>query len=191
MKFRSERLEYREFTENDFSLFYSVFSNAQVMRYAYIDKVDCEEELRPYFKRVLSNNITHENRQAYEFAINFNDSFIGFADIEIHTKNSAGGCGEIGYFLLPGFWGSGYATEIARSLTAICFKQLGLHRVTARCNANNLKSENIMKKVGMVKEGELRKTRFKNGQWDDEKNYSILLEEWKENDSKIPEIISL
>ncbi|TCL75195.1 hypothetical protein EDC14_1003127 [Hydrogenispora ethanolica] len=64
-------------------------------------------------------------------------------------------------------------------LLAICFIQLGLHRVTARCNARNLSSERVMQKAGMVKEGEFRKARFKNGGWDDECHYGILKEEWQ------------
>lgn len=38
-----------------------------------------------------------------------------------------------------------------------------------------------MKNVGMLKEGEFRKARFKNGRWDNELRYSILLEEWEKN----------
>lgn len=36
-----------------------------------------------------------------------------------------------------------------------------------------------MKKAGMLKEGELRKVRFKNSRWDNEQHYSILMEEWE------------
>ena len=34
-------------------------------------------------------------------------------------------------------------------------------------------------KVGMTKEGELRKVRFKNGMWVNEYIYGILAEEWE------------
>ncbi|QGQ96590.1 N-acetyltransferase [Paenibacillus psychroresistens] len=192
MIYRSERLNYREFTENDFHLFYSVFSNEQVMRYALIEKFNCEEDILPYFKKVLKNNITIENRNAYEFAVflTSDDSFIGFADIEIHNKNNLGGCGEIGYFLIPSFWGNGYATEISNLLSEICFKHINLHRVAARCNSNNLQSEKIMKKVGMTKEGEFRRVRFKNGEWENEQHYSILLDEWEQSCSEMSEIVS-
>ncbi len=193
MKFRSERLVYREFTENDFHLFFSVFSNEQVMKYTLIDKFGREEDILPYFKKVLKNNITFENRKAYEFAVFLasNGSFTGFADIEIHNLNNFGGCGEIGYLLIPSFWGNGYATEIANSLVGICFKRLNLHRVAARCNANNLQSERVMKKVGMVREGEFRKVRLKNGKWENELHYSILVEEWEQNCHMMPEILYL
>jgi ribosomal-protein-alanine N-acetyltransferase len=195
MIFKSERLIFREFTEVDFQLYYSLFSNEQVMKYAWIDRFRSEEEGLAYFKKILENNVTTENRPSYEFAVflstdNTNTSnlsnevkeakFIGFADIVIHKKNPFGGWGEIGYFLFPEFWGFGYATEIANTLIEFSFKQLKLHKVDASCNYNNYKSERIMKKVGMVKEGELRKVRFKEGRWDNELRYSILIDEWEQ-----------
>lgn len=187
--FTSERLAFREFREEDFALYYSVFSNEQVMRYAWIDRFDCEEELLPLFEEVMKNNMAGEKRKAYEFAVflQSDNSFIGFANIEIHIRNSSGGCGEIGYFILPEYWGSGYATEIVSKLIEVCFTHIKLHRVHARCNANNLKSEKVMKKAGMKKEGELRKVRFKNGRWDDEKHYGLLAEEWKNFKSPVGE----
>lgn len=186
MEIFSKRLLLREFTESDFHLFFSVFSNEQIMKYALMDQVHQEEELAAYFKKVMQNNITVKNRPCYEFAVFsvLDERFIGFADVEILSRNQFGGSAEIGYFLLPGFWGNGYATEIANTLTEFCFLGLHLHRVTARCNANNLSSEKVMKKSGMVQEGEFRKARYKNGQWVNEKHYSILKEEWEETNIK-------
>jgi [ribosomal protein S5]-alanine N-acetyltransferase len=193
VQFRSERLEYREFTENDFNLFYSVFSNEHVMKYAYLDKFSCEEDLFPNFMNLLKNNSTSENRKAFEFGVflSSNNNFIGFADIEVRNMNDFGGCGEIGYFILQSFWGNGYGSEIADSLIEFCFKQLNMHRVSAKCNSNNLQSEKFMKKAGMIKEGEFRKIRFKNNQWENEQNYSILIEEWEERNKKESKIIIL
>ena len=72
-----------------------------------------------------------------------------------------------------------YATEISKTLLDIGFRDLGLHRISARCNANNSRSESVMKKIGMVKEGEIRKDRFKDGHWDNELLYGIIKPEWE------------
>jgi [ribosomal protein S5]-alanine N-acetyltransferase len=183
MSLKGERLIFREFAPNDFHLFHSVFTNESIMKYTLIDKFMAEEPLIPYFEKVLEHNAAVGNRIAYEYAIftASDEAFIGFCDIEIHNRNSLGGCGEIGYLLLPAFWGNGYATEIARALIEFCFTCLHLHRVSARCNSNNLPSEKVMRKAGMTKEGELRKVRFKNSMWDNELLYSILIEEWGQN----------
>jgi len=55
MNFNSGRITYRYFTRQDFSLFYSIFSNEQVMRYAWIDKFNSEEEITPFFESFLNN----------------------------------------------------------------------------------------------------------------------------------------
>lgn len=180
MEFKSKQLKYRSFTEEDFPLFYSVFSNEQVMRYAWIDKIDSESKARALFEEFLSQSDTPSKNNSYSFAVYTLEEghFAGFANIELHSHNSYGGCGEIGYFLLPPFWGKGYATELAQALIKFGFESLGLHKLCARCNANNLKSEAVMQKAGMLKEGHLRKVRFKNNNWDDEKHYGILLEDW-------------
>lgn len=181
MDFTSKRLKYRTFTKQDFSLFYSVFSNEQIMRYAWIDKFNSEEEIIPFFEEILNYDDMPNKENGYAFAVftRDDDSFIGFADILLNSQNSFGGCGEIGYFLLPEHWGKGYATEMSNALIELGFTKFKLHKVSARCDSNNLKSEGVMKKVGMTKEGELRKVRLKYGVWDDEKHYGILIDEWK------------
>lgn len=181
MKLLSKRLSFKEFAEEDFEQFYSVFSNGQVMRYTFMDKFDSDDACRCIFNTVLQNNQAGKKRTGYEFAVfsSQDGNFVGIADIDIHIINESGGCGEIGYYLLPEFWGNGYATEIADTLIRFCFSGLNLHRVEARCNSNNTRSENVMVKTGMVREGVLREVRPKGGQWDNEALYSILKEEWE------------
>jgi [ribosomal protein S5]-alanine N-acetyltransferase len=180
MMLTSERLVFRDFVEEDFPLYCSVFTNEQVMQYAYNDRFTSEEECRASFDGILQSSKTTQGRLEYEFAAFTlaDECFAGFAEIGIDKINQTGGCGEIGYFLLPECWGKGYATETATALIDFCFTSLNLHRVQAHCNSNNVRSENVMQKAGMTMEGEHRRARFKHGRWDNEKCYSILKEEW-------------
>lgn len=57
------------------------------------------------------------------------------------------------------------------------FEKLNVHRIQANCNANNVASEKIMKRIGMKIEGTLRHTRFLRGEWCDSTIYSILEDE--------------
>ncbi|MEN2775524.1 GNAT family protein [Acetivibrio clariflavus] len=75
--------------------------------------------------------------------------------------------------------GNGFATEMASKLIEICFKDIKLHKVSASCNVNNVQSRKGMEKVGKIKEGELRKVRFRNGVKVNEYKYGILYEEWE------------
>ena len=110
MEFSSKRLCFREFDRNEFEFFYSIFSNEQVMEHAFLDRFVSKEDGLLYFEGILENNKANTDRKAYEFGVyrKTNVEFIGFADIEIGQKNNCGGWGEIGYFVLPEFWGHGY-----------------------------------------------------------------------------------
>jgi ribosomal-protein-alanine N-acetyltransferase len=180
MQYEKGRIALREFGEKDFDLLYSVLSNEKIMRYAYWERFESKDAMMPVFQKVLENNQTAEGRKAYEYAVYLKSGeYIGYAGVEINKQNDYGGYGEIGYFLLEDYWGKGLATEMAEAVLEICFTQLNLHKATASCNADNISSENIMKKIGMKKEGCFRKERFKNGMWHDELRYGILKEEWE------------
>ena len=60
--------------------------------------------------------------------------------------------GLLGYLVDPAHQGRGYATEIARAALDLAFGDLGLHRVTAGCFADNVASWRVMEKVGMRRE---------------------------------------
>lgn len=180
MIYRSERLYLREIEEDDFDLFYSLYSNDKVMKYTYLDKFGSKEEFRSYFEEVIKNNLSKNKRAVYTYVVFLlDDNFAGIAEIEINYKNNHGGIGEIGYYILPDYWGNGYGPEIAKLLLEIGFWDIKLHRLYGRCNVNNIASQKVMEKIGMTKEGELRKVRFKDNEWVNEYMYGILLEEWK------------
>jgi RimJ/RimL family protein N-acetyltransferase len=47
------------------------------------------------------------------------------------------------------FWGRGYATEAARAMIAYAFETMKLPRVLADTSADNERSQNVMKRLGM------------------------------------------
>jgi len=81
--------------------------------------------------------------------------------IEKETGQIIGHCGileksiegrnqyEIVYVLAKSAWGRGFATEAASSLKDYAFGQLGLKRITALIDPDNLKSEMVATKIGL------------------------------------------
>jgi len=98
---------------------------------------------------------------------------------KIHMTDRGNREGEIGYYLERESWKKGFATETARALLAFGFSRLGLHRMVALCFVENRGSAHVLKKIGMTREGVLRKHRLKDGQWVDPYLYSILDSEWE------------
>ena len=56
---------------------------------------------------------------------------------------------EIGWWLLPEYWGKGLATEAAREVMKYGFETIGLKRIVAIAHPPNEESIRIMQKLGM------------------------------------------
>jgi RimJ/RimL family protein N-acetyltransferase len=60
---------------------------------------------------------------------------------------------DIGFALLPEFWGHGYAYESASAVMALAKDGLGLSRIVAVTNPDNYSSIRVLEKLGMRPEG--------------------------------------
>jgi RimJ/RimL family protein N-acetyltransferase len=57
---------------------------------------------------------------------------------------------EIGWRLIRAAWGHGYATESARACLDHGFAQIGLAEVLSYTRHDNIRSENVMKRLGLT-----------------------------------------
>jgi RimJ/RimL family protein N-acetyltransferase len=64
---------------------------------------------------------------------------------------------ELGYVLARKFWGKGYMTEAVRAVVNWAIKEEEVYRVWAVCDVENLASARVMEKIGMQREGVLRR----------------------------------
>jgi [ribosomal protein S5]-alanine N-acetyltransferase len=86
---------------------------------------------------------------------------------------------ELGWVFHPLYHRRGYATEAAAALLEYGFTSLSVHRVTATCQPENPASWRVMEKLGMKREGHLRKCIYRDETtWWDEYFYALLEEEW-------------
>ena len=60
---------------------------------------------------------------------------------------------EIGYILKRSAWGKGYATEAAQRLLKFAFEETPLDEIVAVIDAENIASQSILEKCGLVSEG--------------------------------------
>lgn len=102
------------------------------------------------------------------------DSVIGCVSLDIDPKHERG---ELGYWMGRAYWGNGYMTEAARACVEFGLRELGLQKITARYLAFNPASGRVMEKIGMKREGLLRRHLKKDGILYDVLEYGILREE--------------
>jgi RimJ/RimL family protein N-acetyltransferase len=85
----------------------------------------------------------------------------------------------IGYIVDPDFAGKGVATDLTCGLLRAAFERLGLRRVTASCNADNLASARVLEKAGMRREQHgIEDSWHAELGWVDGYQYAILAREW-------------
>ena len=80
------------------------------------------------------------------------DSAIGLFEIRLEDFKA-----ELGYGLGKAFWGKGYTTEAARTVVDWALAQPSIYRVWAVCDVDNIGSRRVMEKIGMQREGILRR----------------------------------
>jgi RimJ/RimL family protein N-acetyltransferase len=78
--------------------------------------------------------------------------FIGFTGLDPVDEDMPFTGVEIGWRLARSAWGHGYATEAARATLAFGFKTLELHEILAVTPATNLRSQAVMRRIGMTRD---------------------------------------
>lgn len=81
---------------------------------------------------------------------------------------------ELGYWLIPDYWGSGAAQECVAAVVAHGFDSMGLHRIGAEVDTDNLRSCRLLERLGFQFEGIRRGYELKDGVFLDLKYYARL-----------------
>lgn len=97
------------------------------------------------------------------------------------TTLATGTEAELGWAIDPEFAGRGLAREALHCVLHLCFTELGLRRVTARCFAENEPSWRLMERLGMRRESHLVAAALHRERgWVDGYAYGLLAVEWLE-----------
>lgn len=86
---------------------------------------------------------------------------------------------ELGYWLVAGAWGQGFATEACRAMLAFGFSDLELQRIYAQVLSGNQPSIRVLEKLGMIHEGVKRQHVTKDTALHDIVLYGLLRGEWE------------
>jgi len=81
---------------------------------------------------------------------------------------------QLGYWIGEEYARQGFARAAVRGVLKFCFDDLGLHRVEAAVQANNIPSINLLGFLGFQHEGTARAFLKINGQWRDHEIFSRL-----------------
>jgi RimJ/RimL family protein N-acetyltransferase len=157
----TERLLLREFDEGDVAPFYLMGSDPAVIRYTGDPAgglTSLEHALEVLRSRPLADYRNHGYGR-WACVLKASGEVIGFAGLKYLADMQEV---DIGYRLLPAYWGQGLATEAARAVLDYGRTRLGLGRIIGLVDPENVASVRILEKLGLTPDGqvELQGKRF-------------------------------
>lgn len=147
--FKSERLGFRNWTDEDLDALYAVNSDPQVMEF--FSKCPSRDETLDFIHRMQKQ---FSKKGFCYFAVELLESkeLIGFIGIAEQTYEADfTPCVDIGWRIGTKYWYKGYATEGAKATLQFAKESTSLTEILSVAPAINSKSEAVMKKIGMEK----------------------------------------
>lgn len=169
----SERLLLRDFRDEDFEAVHAYATDLDVIRFMTWGP-NSESETRDFLKRAQSH-LEVDPRVEFELAVIRRELGDLIGGIGLHADGSKG---MLGYCFARSAWGKGYAAEAAEVVLEFGFQSLGLHRIWACCDPENVGSIRVLRKLGMRQEGHLKHDCQIRGEWRDNLLFAVLEDEW-------------
>jgi ribosomal-protein-alanine N-acetyltransferase len=145
---RTERLILRQWRDEDRDPFAAMNADPEVMEHfpAVLGRADSDAMADRIRRRIADGGVGF-----WAVEIAETGRFIGFTGLSVPRFDAPFmPAVEIGWRLARDAWGHGYATEAARRALAFAFGDLGLAEVVAFTSTTNLRSQAVMRRIGMT-----------------------------------------
>ncbi len=150
--FETARLLLRPPTMEDAAAIFQQYAqDAQVAKYMTWRPHDAIQTTREFLERCLAG---WEKETAFPWVITQKDGhqFLGMIELRNNAFKA-----ELGYVLARAYWGRGFMAEAGQAVVEWALAQPDLYRVWAVCDVDNLASARVLEKIGMQREGLLRR----------------------------------
>lgn len=176
----TERLILRDYREDDFDEYFRLKTDEKTMYYLQDIQLFSKEEADEDFQMVLED-MKKLDRKFYFLHMELKESHeqVGSVGYTVTDNTPAGKLVHAGYFTYPKFWGNGYTTEALKKVLEFAFMEHDVYRVTTGCLAENVGSERVMQKCGLIKEAEHVDYEWHDGKMKTRLEYRLLKQEWE------------
>lgn len=138
-------LKLEKFRADDFHLYYSLVSNEQVMAMI-TERVLEMEEAKKDFEKIISFNSRDPLFGYYKILEKDNLEFIGLGKLEMEDLDKKEA--ELGYMILPQFWGKGIASTVSLTLIELAKLNTSIDKLYAIIDPKNAPSRKVLTKNG-------------------------------------------
>ncbi|HDX9613817.1 TPA: GNAT family N-acetyltransferase [Bacillus toyonensis] len=143
-----QKLYCTKYGATDFNQYFQLVSNEEVMAQI-TERAIPLDEAQNDFEKLLKRNEKHQLFGSYKVYDSITNEYIGLGHITLSEENEKEA--EIGYMILPGYWGKRYGSAIAKELIHIA-KQTEVNVLKAMIDPNNIPSRKILLNVGFTSE---------------------------------------
>jgi len=175
VELKTERLIIRDFVSEDWKTVHTYGADPEVCRF--LPWGPNSEDDTKSFIQIAIDQQAEAPRKSFELAVFTKRNNVHLGGVGIRVKSLSNNDADIGYVMRRNEWGKGYGTEVAKAIIHFGFKELKIKRIEATTLPENTASIEILKKVGMRKEGLLQQHLMVRGKYRDSFLYAILRED--------------
>lgn len=147
--FKSERLGFRNWLESDIEMMTEINADKNVMEF--FPDIASKGQTIDFIQK-MQKQFTEKGFCYFAVDKLKNNEFIGFIGLsEKNFESEFTPCIDIGWRLSNLEWNNGFATEGAKRCLEYAFNVLKLEKIYSIAPKINIKSERVMKKIGMEK----------------------------------------
>jgi [ribosomal protein S5]-alanine N-acetyltransferase len=160
-RIHTARLLLRPFEESDLDNVYLGLSHPDVIKYYgvhYLSRESTKTQM-DWFEEL------ERNGTGIWWAVCSPDNVIFYGAGGLNGLNFTHKKAEIGFWLLPNFWGKGIMREVLPFIIDYGFNIMGLHRIEGLVETENRNCKRALDALDFVHEGTMRECEIKNGQW--------------------------
>jgi RimJ/RimL family protein N-acetyltransferase len=143
---QSARLELRPLTLDDADLMLAVWNDPAFYKYVGDRGIRTVEAAQEALAEGAFPLYEKYGYGPFRVALRANDEPIGTCGL---FRREGYDDADIGWSVLPAYWGKGYAFEAARAVLAFAFDEVGLSRITAFISPDNVPSLGLARKLGL------------------------------------------
>ncbi|MCF2946431.1 GNAT family N-acetyltransferase [Paenibacillus tarimensis] len=172
----TKRLKLRELRLEDTLDLFHYFSKDEVTKYYDLDSFT---ELSQAENLITNWQERFNNEQGIRFGITLNNEDHVIGTCGFHNLSRKHFKAEIGYELSPEYWRQGIMREVLDAILIYGFEDLGLNRIGALIDPNNISSRLLLEKSGFKEEGILNEYYYKQNRFVDAVIFSKLKKNYK------------
>ena len=167
----SERLSFRKLTNIDAPEILALRGNPETMKYIPRPLITDTEGALAHIK-MINDKIDENIDINWAVTEKGSDKCIGI--MGFYRTQPEHFRTELGYMIMPEYWGKGYVTEAVKTLLNFGFNTLNFHSIEAVIDSRHFASERVLQKNGFVKEAHFKENFYYNNEFTDTVIYSLL-----------------